>query len=581
MGAAAGAETARRLATIAASAETPRLVAIHAQHAQVLTRPQRLRRRPGALGWVSLVAAALILLPLLAVVSSLFRSGTGAWSHLAETVLGTYVWNTLLLMLGVTVGVVSIGVVSAWLVTAYRFPGRRVLEWALIVPLAMPAYVMAYAYTDWLQYTGPVQDALRALTGWEGQDYWFPEIRSLGGGIVVLSFALYPYVYLIARTAFLDLSRSAIEAGRLAGHGPWGSFLRVAVPLARPAIAAGTALALMEALADFGTVSYFELQVFTTGIFKAWFSFGDRVAAAQLATCLLGFVALVLVVERVNRGRAAYHGAETKRPLPPGQLHGARAVAAAVACAAPTVFGFVLPAAILLHLAFARAPAEALRHAAALAGNSFFVAGVTALVGVAVAAVMAYAARLSRHRLVGSANRIAGLGYAIPGPVIAVGVLAPLGRVDNWLAGWIENTLGVTPGLLLTGTLIALVYAYLVRLLAVALQTTDAGLARITPSMDDAARSLGAGPGVTLARVHLPLLAPSLLTAALLVFVDVLKELPITLALRPFNFDTLAVTAHQLAKDERLAEAAVPALVIVAVALLPLVIISRRLVSRS
>src|SRR5690606_6961580 len=287
------------------------------------------------------------------------------------------------------------------------------------------------------------------------------------------------------------------------------------------------------------------------------------------------------VVERVNRGRAAYHATQAPRPLPPTQLRGLRAAAAAGACAAPAVFGLLLPAAILAHLALARAPAGAVAQAATLAGNSFFVAGVTAVVGVGIAGLMAYAGRLSRHRLVVGANRVAGLGYAIPGPVIAVGVLAPLGYLDNRIAGWTEHLFGIDAGLFVTGTLLALVYAYLVRLLAVALQTTDAGLARITPSMDDAARSLGTGPAEAFVRVHLPLLAPSLLTAALLVFVDVLKELPITLALRPFNFDTLAVTAYQLAKDERLAEAAVPALVIVAVALLPVVIISRRLVSRA
>ncbi len=536
--------------------------------------------RLGALGWVSAIMAVLMLFPLLAVVASVFRSGGDSWAHLAATVLGTYVWNTILLLLGVTAGVVSIGVLSAWLVTAYRFPGRRVLEWALVLPLAMPAYVMAYAYTDWLQFTGPVQSGLRALFGWEAHDYWFPEIRSIGGAMAVLSFALYPYVYLIARTAFLDLSRSAIEAGRLAGHSAWGSFFRVVVPLARPAIAAGTGLALMEALADFGTVSYFELQVFTTGIFKAWFSLGDSVAAAQLATCLLGFVAVVLALERTSRGRAAYYSVAPKKPAPPVPLRGAAAAMAVVACTAPLVFGFLLPAGILGYLAAAGAQALWSARVGELIANSFLIAGVTAAVGVGVATLMAYGARLSRNPLVELANRVAAFGYAIPGPVIAVGVLVPLGRFDNWLAGWLETAFDLEPGLLLTGTIIALVYAYLVRFLAVPLRTVDAGLARITPSMDDAARSLGASPAATLARVHAPLLASSLLSAGLLLFVEVMKELPMTLALRPFNFDTLAVSAYQLAKDERLAEAAVPALVIVAVGLLPLLFVSRQIMRR-
>src|SRR5690606_38187872 len=253
-------------------------------------------------------------------------------------------------------GVVSIGVLSAWLVTAYRFPGRQFLQWALILPLAMPAYVMAYAYTDWLQFTGPVQTWLRELTGWRAREYWFPEVRSLGGSlggaIAVLSFALYPYVYLLARASFLDQSRTTTESARLLGYGPWGAFFRVALPLARPGIAAGTALALMEALADFGTVSYFAVQTFTTGIYRAWLSLGDAVAAGQLASCLLAFVALVLIVERLSRGKARYHNAGARRRAPPQRLRGFAAGAAFAACFAPVLFGFLLPLAILGKLAW-------------------------------------------------------------------------------------------------------------------------------------------------------------------------------------------------------------------------------------
>jgi len=519
------------------------------------------------------VIAALLALPVLVVAASFFGGLSQNWSHLAATALPRYVGNTLLLLLAVACGVVSMGVVSAWLVTAYRFPGRGLLEWALLLPLAVPAYVMAYAYTDWLQFTGPVQSALRALTGWQAREYWFPEVRSLGGAAAMLSFALYPYVYLIARTAFHDLSRSAIEAGRLAGYGPLGAFLRVAVPLARPAIVAGATLALMETLADFGTVSYFAVEVFTTGIFKTWFSLGDAAAAAQLSTCLLAFVVVLVALERSNRGRAAYHGI-AQRKARPHRLRGAAAAIAFLACAAPVMFGFALPALLLAGLALRESlPAARLL---ALMANSFSIAAFTAFIAVAIALVMAYAARLTRSRLVSGANRLAGLGYAVPGAVIAVGVLVPLGRLDNALAGWLERAFGVHLGLLLTGTIAALVYAYLVRLLAVALQTTDAGLAKITPSMEDAARSLGATPASALARVHVPLLAPSLATAALLVFVDVLKELPATIALRPFNFDTLAIEAYNLAKDERLAEAALPSLAIVAAGLLPVLYVSKR-----
>lgn len=527
----------------------------------------------GLLGSGAVLIAAVLALPVVSVVMSVFTGAGDTWIHLASTALPRYVGNTALLLVVVACGVVSMGVVSAWLVTAYRFPGRDLLEWALLLPVAMPAYVMAYAYTDWLQFTGPVQSGLRALTGWQAREYWFPEVRSLPGAAAMLSFALYPYVYLVARTAFHDLSRSAIEAGRLAGYGALGAFFRVAVPLARPAIVAGSALALMETLADFGTVSYFGIEVFTTGIFKAWLSMGDSVAAAQLSTCLLGFVVLLLALERANRGRAAYHGPAPRRARP-NRLHGGAAGLALVACAAPVVFGFALPALLLGALAFHETISAA--RLGTLVANSFSIAALTALIAVVAALVMAYAARLTRSPLVAAANRVAGLGYAVPGAVIAVGVLVPLGRLDNALAGWLEGVLGLQSGLLLTGTIVALVYAYLVRLLAVSLQTTDAGLAKITPSMDDAARSLGARPAATLARVHVPLLAPSLATASLLVFVDVLKELPATFALRPFNFDTLAVEAYNLAKDERLAEAAAPSLAIVAAGLLPVIYVSKR-----
>ncbi len=522
-----------------------------------------------------MLVAALLALPVLSVLSSFFLGQSDTWRHIASTLLPRYTANTALLLIGVACGVVSMGVVSAWLVTMYRFPGRGWLEWALVLPLAIPAYVMAYAYTDWLQFTGAVQTSLRAITGWQAREYWFPEIRSLGGGVAMLSFALYPYVYLLARTAFAEMSRSALEAGRLAGYTEGAAFVRVAIPLARPAIIAGASLALMETLADFGTVSYFGLEVFTTGIFKAWGSMGDSIAAAQLAGCLLAFVALVLALERLNRGRAAYHSLSPRKSAPARELKGGAAALATLACAAPVFFGFALPGLLLGWLAFQSGASHTARLPALIA-NSFGIAGLTAVAAVGLAVAMAYAARLTKSRAVLIANRIAALGYAVPGAVIAIGVLVPLGRVDNALSAGLERALGMQTGLLLTGTVAALVYAYLVRLLAVALQTVEAGLTKVTPNMDDAARSLGATPGETLRKVHAPLLRPSLATAALLVFVDVLKELPATFALRPFNFDTLAIEAYNLAKDERLAEAAAPSLVIVAVGLVPLLFVVKR-----
>jgi iron(III) transport system permease protein len=535
--------------------------------------------RLGWLGWASVITAALVVAPIAAVVSNVFLPSEATWSHLASTVLPEYIWNTLLLVSLVAVGVIIFGVTTAWLVTAYHFPGQRLLEWALVLPLAMPAYVMAYAYTDWLQAAGPVQTMLRDLTGWRVREYWFPEIRSLPGAAAMLTFALYPYVYLLARNAFLEQSRTTMEAARLAGYGPWGRFWRVALPLARTGIAAGTALALMESLADFGTVSYFAVNTFTAGIYRAWLSLGDPVAAGQLATCLLVFVLVMLSLERLHRGGARY--AAKRTPMPPQKLHGAGAVAATVMCATPITFGFLVPAAILIKLAVADPEARFGARIYGLVFNTFTLAGVAAIAAVAVALLLAYAARTVKNSLVHGANRLAVLGYALPGAVIAVGILLPLGRFDNAIAAWMEQQFGIKTGLILTGSMTALIYAYLVRFLAVAFQTVEAGLTRVTPSMDDAARSLGLSPGRTLARVHVPIMSGSLATAALLVFVDVMKELPATFAMRPFNFDTLAVEAYNLAKDERIAEAAVPSLVMVCIALLPLILLSRQIARAS
>ena len=529
----------------------------------------------GWLGWSSIAIACLVLAPIAAVVANIFLPSEATWSHLLATVLPEYIWNTLQLIFFVAIGVFFFGVTTAWLVSAYRFPGQRVLEWALVLPLAMPAYVMAYAYTDWLQVTGPVQSLLRELTGWRVREYWFPEIRSLPGAAAMLTFALYPYVYLLARTAFLEQSRTTMEAARLAGYGDWGRFSRVALPLARTGIVAGTALALMETLADFGTVSYFAVNTFTAGIYRAWLSLGDPVAAGQLATCLLIFVLLMFSLERRHRGGARYAG--KRIPMPPQPLHGAAAAAASITCAVPVTFGFFVPAVLLIKLAAGDPEAQFGARLYGLVLNTFTLAGVAAVVAVAVALLLAYAGRIVKQPLVHVANRFAVLGYALPGAVIAVGILLPLGKLDNAVAAWIHEQFAIKTGLLLTGSIAALIYAYVVRFLAVAFQTTEAGLTRVTPSMDDAARSLGYSPAHTLWRVHVPIISGSLATAALLVFVDVMKELPATFAMRPFNFDTLAVEAYNLAKDERIGEAAVPSLVMVAIALVPLVFLSRQI----
>ena len=531
-----------------------------------------------ALTVAAIAAAGLLAVPVAVVLGSLVTPAGDTWRHLAATVLPEYIGNTLWLMLGVGIGVSVIGVSTAWLTTLCRFPGRGFFEWALILPLAVPAYVMAYAYTDFFQFTGPVQTWLRAAFGWGPRAYWFPEVRSIGGAAVIFSFVFYPYVYLLARAAFLEQAAGMIEAGRSLGYGPWRSFFRLALPLARPGIVAGVALALMETLADFGTVAYFALPTFTTGIYRAWLSLGDRAAASQLAVALLGFIALVLVAERISRGRARFDNRSARRHLAPQQLRGLHALGAILACSLPLVFGFVLPAWILLDLALSGGDLHFGARYFTLVINSVSLSAVTAVCAVALAVLVAYAARAGRNVIALAANRLAGLGYAVPGAVIAVGILIPVTRLDHVLSGWLQSLFGLSTGLILTGSIAALVYAYHVRFLAVALQSVEAGLAKITPSMDDAARSLGTQPAGILARVHVPLLMPSVLTAALMVFVDVMKELPATIMMRPFNFDTLAVHAYNLASDERLSELAAPALTIVAVGIVPVMLLSRSVI---
>jgi len=518
----------------------------------------------------------LIGLPVVTVLAHLFIPSSGVWGHLAATVLPGYVANSLWLMAGVGLGTLLVGSATAWLIVMTDFPGRRLLEWLLILPLAAPAYVIAYAYTDVLQVSGPVQTLLRDVTGWTAQEYAFPPIRSLGGAVFVFVFALYPYVYLAARAAFLQQCEAAVEAARTLGCTAWTSVRRIALPMARPALAAGVTLALMETLADFGAVSYFGVQTFTTGIYRTWFSFGDRVAAAQLASLLLAFIAVLLLVERRSRRGARYdHGRAQMRNPAVTRLVGVRAVLAQATCTLPVLFGFLAPAGILLSLVLELDGGGASRGYAGLIGNSVTLAGITAVLAVLLALAIVYALRLGGGPAVRAAARLASMGYAIPGSIIAVGVLIPFAAVDTALDRVMRESFGVSTGLLLSGGIAAMVFAYLVRFLAVSQQTLQAGMDKITPSMEAAAATLGASRIRILARVHAPMLRGSLLTAFLLVFVEVMKELPATLIMRPFNFDTLAVRAHNLATDERLAEAALPALTIVLVGLVPVYILSR------
>ncbi|MBO9438414.1 iron ABC transporter permease [Sulfitobacter sp. KE29] len=541
--------------------------------------PHLRRARDGlrALSGVALTVALFCALPMLAVLIAALSGGTETVQHLIDTVLGRYTVTTLLLVLLVSLGTFAIGVGAAWLVTMTRFPGAKFLEIALVLPLAFPAYVLAYAYTHVLDHPGIVQTVLRDVTGWGPRDYWFPEIRSLGGAAAMLVLVLYPYVYLLARAAFLQQSGTTFLAARALGSSAWAAFFKVSLPLARPAIAGGVLLAVMETIADFGTVAYFGVQTFATGIYTSWFSMFDRAAAAQLALCLLSFALLLAMLERAQRGKAKYHDpARRTQSAPPAELKGWQAAAAIVLCGVPVLFGAVLPVVILVTMGLDSEQSLFSPRYLGFMRNSVTLAGVAAVLTVLAAISVGFYRRLRPGRVSQGAAYVARLGYAVPGGVIAVGLLVPFAAFDNALDAWMRETFDISTGLLITGSIWLLVLAYLVRFLAAALGAYEGGQSMVHANMDAAARSLGQTPLGTLRRVHLPILAPSLLTALLIVFVDVMKELPATLIMRPFNYDTLAVQAYRLASDERLNGAAVPSLVIVAMGLLPVILICRQ-----
>ncbi len=528
-------------------------------------------------GWrvLTYAIAALVAFPIIAVIVSAFVPAPEVWGHLAATVLPRYLVNTLILVVGVGICVLVIGVGTAWLVVMCRFPGRALFEWALLLPLAVPTYVIAYAYTDFLQFTGPVQTGLRELFDWGRHDYVFPNIRSLGGAIALLSLVLYPYVYLLTRAAFLEQSACVLEVGRTLGRTPRRLFLGVAVPLARPAIAGGVALALMETLNEFGAVQFFGIDTFTTGIYRTWFGLGEPIAAAQLATCLLVFVIVLVLVERWSRGHARYfHTSGRYRDLPRFPLGGGKAALAVIACALPIAIGFVLPAILLTRMSIRGGDPLFGSRFLGLAGNSLLLATTAAVLAVGLALLLSYGVRLHRSRGTSAAARVASMGYAIPGSVIAVGILMPLGWMDNAINEFMRDRFGIMPGLIFTGTMVALVYAYVVRFLAVAYNAVEASLEKVTPTMDAASRTLGKTAGRTLRLVHAPIMRSSLIAAGILVFVDVMKELPATVILRPFDFDTLAIRAYELASDERLAQASTSALAIVVVGVIPVIVLS-------
>ena len=538
---------------------------------------KRARHAPLGLSAVAVLVAAICLLPMIAVAIAAFIGGTGTVSQLLSSVLPRYVGNTALLVVLVSIGTLCLGVGAAWLVTMTRFPGVRFFEIALVLPLAFPSYVLAYAYTYILDHPGIVQSTLRDVMGWGPRDYWFPEVRSLGGAAFMLVLVLYPYVYLLARASFLQQSGTTFLAARALGSSAWSAFFRVSLPLARPAIAGGVLLAVMETIADFGTVAYFGVQTFATGIYTSWFTLADRGGAAQLALCLLSFALLLAMLERIQRGRAKYsdavRGGQEKTQL---QLHGAHAFAAFALCSIPVLLGCVLPVVVLFNMGLGSEQDLLSSRYLAFIQNSLTFAGIAAVVTVCAAVTVGFFQRMQPGRFSSATAYTARLGYAVPGGVVAVGLLVPFAAFDNTLDAWMRSTFDISTGLLVTGSIWLLIIAYLVRFSAAALGAYEGGQALVHANMDAASRSLGQTPWGTLRRVHLPILTPSLLTALLIVFVDVMKELPATLIMRPFNYDTLAVQAYRLASDERLEGAAVPSLVIVAIGLLPVILICRQ-----
>ena len=536
--------------------------------------------RSHGLSIFAVLIAAFISLPVIVIVSYLMQANGELWQHLLDTVLNDYLINSLLLLLGVGMGVLILGVPTAWLTSMCSFPGRRWLSWALLLPLAMPAYIIAYTYAGLLDFAGPVQSWIRDLTGLSYGDYWFFEIRSLGGAIIMMSLVLYPYVYLMARAAFLEQSVSSIEVGCSLGYSRWQALWKLALPMARPAIIAGLSLALMETLADYGTVQYYGVSTFTTGIFRTFYGYGDTAAAAQLAASLLAFVILLVLLERYSRRRARYHSAAESRAradLIP--LSGSKAIMACVICLSPLMFGFIIPATQLL--LWAVFEAEPLGwDFVGLAWNSFSLAFLAAIIAVILAIILSYAKRTKPIKPVRTVLAMAGFGYALPGTIIAIGVLIPLAWLDHRLIDIFGSLGWDSPGLLLSGSLVALLFAYTVRFLAVALGSVQSGLEKIKPSLDHVGRSMGHSPLDILRKIHVPLMRSSILTAVLIVFVDVLKELPATLILRPFNFNTMAVRAYELASDERLVDAAPASIMIVLVGLIPVLMLHASIARR-
>jgi len=530
-------------------------------------------------GWsiIACLIAVFILTPIIAVIALAFMPKENIWPHLLATTLPRYLLNSLVLMIATGLLAGIMGVAAAWLVVMKEFPARRVLEWALLLPLSIPTYIGAYALVDFWEYAGPFQTMIRDLFGFSSaSDYWFPEVRSRNSAIFVFAVSLYPYVYLLSRAAFKEQSTCALETSRALGCGPWASFWKVGLPLARPAVVVGVAIVMMETLNDFGAVEFFAVQTLTTGIFTVWLEASNSGGAAQIATVILALVMLLLMLERIGRKQSKFHQmSKQSRPPIREALSVKSSIGATLFCSMMVGFGFIMPFAIMLEHALGSADLWLRPDLWRAAFTTVWVGAVAACMTVLGGVLLIYAVRLSHAKWAKFLLPVTAIGYAAPGAVIGLGILIPMAAFDNMLADWTEAVTGVDIGLLFTGTAAAVIFAYCVRFFAIAFGAVDAAMGRITPSMSMASRSLGQGAGGTLKKIHYPLIRGSLITAALLIFVDSAKELPATLLLRPFGFDTLATHIYGYASLEDINGAAPASIVVILVSLLAVMIVSR------
>lgn len=527
----------------------------------------------------TILIAVFIALPILTIFQTIFMSSGGAWQHQFDNLLPVYLSNTLFLSVFVSIGTFILGTSTAWIITMYKFPGKKLFQWLLLMPMAFPAYLLGYVYTELFDISGPLQIFIRQSFDLAFGEYWFPDIRTLTGASFIFTLAFYPYVYLLSRASFIEQSACLLDASKTLSVGPFARFFKVALPLVRPSIFIGIALSLMETLNDFGTVQHFGVNTLTTGIYRSWVGMGEKVIASQLALILLLIVSLVLIFERITRKKAQYYNTTTKTQcLTETPVQGFSSICMILICLLPVFLGFLLPLGILFSLSIEHYNQFYDHQYIKLIKNSFIVATIAAILTTILGLIIAFQSKEKKSKIQYLLSQIASSGYALPGSIIAVGLLSSLGGFDRWLQSIVDLVFDdVTVGLIFSGTFFALIYAYVVRFLTLSHKSIESGLTRIKPSLNDAAKSFGYSGIRRLFMLYIPLMRGSILTALLIVFVEVLKELPATMIIRPFNFDTLSIEVYRLASDERLAEASNAALTIVLIGIIPVLLLSRQI----